>query len=131
MHASSAMSRIAFNAPSPTHAHSAQLTSPSQLSEVIAKHVIWQTASIVMDQTTAIAVPHHTLLTQEDVFSAVLVVALFARLQISVHNANPETQQTTEPFALAATSSNVEAALPTISVKPAITISQSVLQEPA
>lgn len=123
------MLEIVFNAPHPTSAHSVQLTSQSRLSEVIVKYVIWLTASIVTDQTTATIAPHHILLTLEHAFSAVSVAALFAKPQISVLNVNPEIQQTTEPFALAATSSNAPSVFQIISAKIVKTISLLVLLE--
>lgn len=98
INASSAMSVTAFNVPLPTSAHSAPLTSQSPLLEVIVKHVISQTVSIVMDLTTATFVLHHILLSQEDAFSAVSVDALFAKQQMFAQLANPEIQPTTEQF---------------------------------
>lgn len=92
------MSVTAFNVPHPTSAHSAPLTSQSPLLEVIVKHVILQTVSIVMDLTTAIFVLHLLLLSQEDAFSAVSVDALFAKQQTFAQLANPEIQPTTEQF---------------------------------
>jgi len=88
----------AFNVPHPTSAHSVLLTSQSLLLEVIVKHVILQTVSIVMDLTTATFVLHRLLLSQEDVFSVVSVDALFAKQQTFAQLANPEIQPTTEQF---------------------------------
>jgi hypothetical protein len=48
---------------------------------------------------TASAASHLILLTREDAFSAVLAAAPFAKLQITVQNANPEIQPTMEQFA--------------------------------
>jgi len=70
-----------------------------------------------MDQTTATVVLHHILLTPEDVSSAVSVAAFFAKPQITVPNANPEIQQTMEPFASAVTYSSAPSVFQIISAK--------------